>query len=431
MRSMKSLCALSVLLLSSSAFAGVPFVVEKIGVKSLQTTPTAGVLFEHNGYRVKRALTAKPQEFASTYVIHLDAVHTKSMNLAKYGRVLHQEDATFAIMNLGEAQVESLNAALHHQGMACGALFKLNGDVVAEAVAAATPIIPVATKITALSDVLAQVSPERIKATVVELSTMETRRHDSDLGKTVADRMAVLYQAHVEGRQDVTIETFDHGSNTPQPSLVVRIKGKTKPDEIIVLGSHIDSINHQDGRHSPAPGADDNASGTATNLEVFRLLMEKNVTLERTLEIHGYAAEEMGLVGSQDMATKYKRAGKNVISMVQHDMNLHNADNKDEIYLVSNNTNAALNTDLSKLIEQYVGVPWKSAPLYAGNSDHYSWTRQGFPAAFPFENPAKYNNAIHTKRDTIETAGRFTQAAAFAKLGLAYIAHFGGWNGNK
>lgn len=37
-----------------------------------------------------------------------------------------------------------------------------------------------------------------------------------------------------------------------------------------------------------------------------------------------------------------------------------------------------------------------------------------------------YNHAIHTADDTVADSGAFTQAAAFAKLGLAYIAHFGG-----
>ncbi len=430
MRAKNLLCALAALFLSKVALANVPFVIETVGQTSFHALPTDGVLFEHQGHRIKRLLGASPKDFARTYLIQLDAQHTAHTDLARYGQVLHHQEHSFAVMRLADEQVERLSAALHASGMACGALFKLTGEVIAPIVVAeATPIVPITTKIADLSAVVAQVSPERIKETVVELSGMETRRHDSDLGKTVADRLALLYQAHVAGRQDVTIETFDHGTATSQPSLVVRIQGRVKPEEIIILGSHIDSINHRDGRHSPAPGADDNASGTATNLEVFRVLMENNMTLERTLEIHGYAAEEIGLVGSQDMATKYKHAGTQVVAMVQHDMNLHNAANVDEIWFVSNNTNAAFNNQLAALVDQYVGVPWKKAPLYAGNSDHYSWTRQGFVAAFPFENPSEYNEWIHTRHDTIETAGRFTQAAAFAKLALAYIAHFGGWSG--
>jgi leucyl aminopeptidase len=158
--------------------------------------------------------------------------------------------------------------------------------------------------------------------------------------------------------------------------------------------------------------------------------MESGVRPERTIEIHGYAAEEIGLVGSQDMAQKYKAAGKNVISMVQHDMNLYKAPGApDKIWFVTNNTVDAFNSSLGSLVDRYVGVAWGKKSLSGGDSDHTSWRRQGFVTAFPFEDPAGYNRQIHTSRDSLETAGAMTQAAAFAKLGLAYLAHYAGLQG--
>ncbi len=419
--------ALGLLLSSVAAFAGSPIVIEPSPTqKGHARPPTAGLLLERHGVKVHRAVDAKDGDFRDLYLVHLQP-GDDGYFLGRYQRPLHIAPGNFAIMRLGEDQVGRLSGDLHHRGMACGAVMKLNGDLTAEsAIVDPVPTIPVSDKLKTLGDILSQVSADRIKATVVELSGWDTRRHDSAIGKTVADNIAAMYQAFVEGRQDVTIETFAHGGATPQPSLVVRIAGKTRPDEIVVLGSHIDSINGQ-GRASPAPGADDNASGTATNLEVFRVLMANHIELDRTLEIHGYAAEEIGLVGSQDMAAKYKRAGKQVIAMVQHDMSLYNESDRDEIWLVSNNTNAKLNDDLAILIGQYIGLPVQRAPLYAGSSDHASWTRAGFAAAFPFENPSRYNRAIHTHRDTIATASRFTQSAAFGKLAVAYAAHFAGW----
>mgnify|MGYP001548785621 FL=1 len=219
---------------------------------------------------------------------------------------------------------------------------------------------------------------------------------------------------------------YEH-EDTGQNSLVVRIEGQGKSDEILVLGSHIDSVNWRNGSESRAPGADDNASGTSTNLEIFRILMEQGIKLERTLEIHGYAAEEIGLVGSQEIARQYRNDGVDVIAMVQFDMNLYNpAGTEDMIHLVTSNTLGGFNEQLSQLVGHYSGVPVASAPLFGGSSDHASWTRQGFAAAFPFEDPSSYNRQIHTAEDTIANSGRFDQAAAFAKLGVAYVLHFGG-----
>ena len=154
--------------------------------------------------------------------------------------------------------------------------------------------------------------------------------------------------------------------------------------------------------------------------------MEANYHPDRTIEIHAYAAEEIGLVGSNYIATAYRSAKKDVVAMVQHDMNLYAKDGNPKIWLVSNNTDNSLNTALEGLIDGYVGVPHQRRDLTAGNSDHYSWTKNGFAAAFPFENPSEYNKLIHTDRDTIANSGNFEQAAAFARLGVAYLMHFAG-----
>ena len=42
-----------------------------------------------------------------------------------------------------------------------------------------------------------------------------------------------------------------------------------------------------------APGADDDASGSATILEVFRTMMKNRFEPDRTVEFHAYAAEEV------------------------------------------------------------------------------------------------------------------------------------------
>ena len=243
----------------------------------------------------------------------------------------------------------------------------------------------------------------------------------------MASLLKEKYLAVAIGRSDVTVEFFDHGSKTPQNSIIVRIIGKTLPDEIVILGSHIDSVNMMGGSSSRSPGADDNASGTSTNFEIFRLLMANGIHPDRTIEIHGYAAEEMGLVGSQDMAQKYKAAGKNVVTMVQHDMNLFKAAGApDKIWFVTNNTLDTFNTALGALIDQYVGVQWGKKALSGGDSDHTSWRRQGYVTSFPFEDPASYNHKIHTENDTLANANAMTQVVAFAKLGLAYLTHYAG-----
>jgi aminopeptidase YwaD len=71
-------------------------------------------------------------------------------------------------------------------------------------------------------------------------------------------------------------------------NVVARLPGPA--EQVIVLGAHYDSI-------AEGPGANDNASGTATVLELARVLPA--LDLPYTLQFVLFGAEEIGLVGSR------------------------------------------------------------------------------------------------------------------------------------
>jgi leucyl aminopeptidase len=389
-----------------------------------------GLLFQENGVSIMRRDEAVDADFNDLYVVRMPGKSAPPFFAERLGEVLHFEPGQFALMRIEELyKVETLSHLMHHEGIACGALMRLNGDVMVPDIpeGAGEPLVPVSEALSHVPTMVEKVSSERIRSMIQDLSNINTRFHSSTTGQQMPSILKAKYEELARGRDDVTVEVFDHGGRTPQDSVVVRILGTSRPDEIVVLGSHIDSVNWSDGSSSRSPGADDNASGTSTNFEIFRVLMESGARPERTIEIHGYAAEEIGLVGSQDMAQKYKAAGKNVVTMVQHDMNLYKAPGApDKIWFVTNNTMDQFNSALGSLVDQYVGVQWGKKSLSGGDSDHTSWRRQGFVTSFPFEDPSGYNRQIHTSRDSLETASAMTQAAAFAKLGLAYLAHYAG-----
>jgi leucyl aminopeptidase len=389
-----------------------------------------GLLFQENGVSIMRRDEAVDADFKDLYVVRMPGKSAPPFFAERLGEVLHFEPGQFALMRIEELyKVETLSHLMHHEGIACGALMRLNGDVMVPDIpeGAGEPLVPVSEALSHVPTMVEKVSSERIRSMIQDLSNINTRFHSSTTGQQMPSILKEKYEELARGRDDVTVELFDHGGRTPQDSVVVRIRGTSRPDEIVVLGSHIDSVNWSEGSSSRSPGADDNASGTSTNFEIFRVLMESGARPERTIEIHGYAAEEIGLVGSQDMAQKYKAAGKNVVTMVQHDMNLYKAPGTpDKIWFVTNNTMDQFNSALGSLVDQYVGVQWGKKSLSGGDSDHTSWRRQGFVTSFPFEDPSGYNRQIHTSRDSLETASAMTQAAAFAKLGLAYLAHYAG-----
>lgn len=92
-----------------------------------------------------------------------------------------------------------------------------------------------------------------------------------------------------------------------------------------ILGAHSDSINTHGRAHDSneakvsAPGADDNASGTAVLLEVLRVLVAAKYQPSTSVEFHWYAGEEPGLLGSLTVAKKFHEEQMQVRAMLQLD----------------------------------------------------------------------------------------------------------------
>lgn len=270
---------------------------------------------------------------------------------------------------------------------------------------------------------IGQLEEMKIRNTIIDLSSFKTRHHKSKTGKEsslfIRDQWAKM-AAH---RSDVTVELFEHRS-TPQPSIIITIPGTDEASDIIIVGGHADSIGgFWGGANATAPGADDNASGIATITETFRVLMQNGFKPKKTVMFMAYAAEEVGLVGSKEIAQKFKQENKNVIGVIQLDMTLFKGTKDKDIVMMTDFTNSAQNEFLGKLIDEYVKVPWGYSRCGYGCSDHASWSSAGFPASMPHEaTMSESNKKIHSAQDTLQTSGGdATHALKFAKLALSYI----------
>lgn len=270
---------------------------------------------------------------------------------------------------------------------------------------------------------LPQLEELKIRETIINLSSFKTRHHKSKTGLEssyfIRDEWAKL-AAH---RNDVSVELFAHKSS-PQPSIIITIPGTDQSQDIVIVGGHADSIGgFWGGANATAPGADDNASGIATMTETFRVLMNNGFKPRKTVMFMAYAAEEVGLLGSKEIAQRFKRENRNVVGVVQLDMTLFNGSPDKDIVMMSDYTNAAQNEFLGRLIDEYVKVPWGYSRCGYACSDHASWSGQGYPASMPHEaTMAQSNKKIHSAHDTLQTAGGDAKhALKFAKLALSYI----------
>lgn len=82
----------------------------------------------------------------------------------------------------------------------------------------------------------------------------------------------------------------------------------------------MDSINLSNPMNGRAPGSDDDGTGTVNLIETLRVLVSSGFRPSTPLEFHWYSGEEGGLLGSNAIATSYKRAGTQVKAFLQLDM---------------------------------------------------------------------------------------------------------------
>lgn len=273
-----------------------------------------------------------------------------------------------------------------------------------------------------------------VLATISHLSTAYVNRYyQNPTGTASAQWIRDLWAGYAGARLgvDVTVELYAH-SGYPQPSVILTLTGSTRPDQIVVLGGHLDSIRSGGtGTTTSAPGADDNASGIAALSEALRVLMVSGHVPERTIKFIGYAAEEVGLRGSADIAEDHAAAGAVVVGVMQLDMTAYNGSVED-VALIDDFTNPDLSDFVAELLDTYQpDVTWTTSTCGYACSDHASWHREGFPTVMPHEARASQNNpTIHGASDNLATIGNTAaHALKFTKLGLTFAIEAGSGGG--
>ncbi|MAX67252.1 MAG: M20/M25/M40 family metallo-hydrolase [Bacteriovoracaceae bacterium] len=267
---------------------------------------------------------------------------------------------------------------------------------------------------------LKSVNEQSLYQFIKKFSSYHTRYYTAQTGIKALKDLAQHWQNIISIRSDANIKFFKH-PDWPQPSVILTFKGKSS--QKIITGGHADSINTDDeGKHSLAPGADDNASGISVITEIIRVLVNHNYKPKNTLVFMAYAAEEVGLQGSMEIAKTYYENKEDVLGVIQFDgTNFNGSDIK--FALINDNTNADQNKFIGNLIDEYLNVAWGYDQCQYACSDHYSWDYYGFKASFPAEaRIAQENPRIHTEEDTLKVSNYTADHAVhFAKLGLAYI----------
>lgn len=95
-------------------------------------------------------------------------------------------------------------------------------------------------------------------------------------------------------------------------NVIGEIKGGEYPDEVIIVGGHLDSWDLGDGAH-------DDGAGCVQSMEVLRILKAMGVKPKRTIRAVMFMNEENGLKGALKYAELAKKNGENHIAAVETD----------------------------------------------------------------------------------------------------------------
>jgi len=179
----------------------------------------------------------------------------------------------------------------------------------------------------------------------------------------------------------------------------------------------------------PAPGADDDGSGSVTILESYRALLAADFHPERSIEFHWYSAEEGGLLGSQAVARAYE-GHVNVIAMSQFDMTAWvKRGTREEVGIITDFVDLPLTEFNKQLVDLYLDIPWVETECGYACSDHASWGKAGYPSSFTIESTfANSNSHIHSASDRIDISDEFSfsHMLEFSKLAVAFAVELGG-----
>jgi carboxypeptidase Q len=120
------------------------------------------------------------------------------------------------------------------------------------------------------------------------------------IGNDDYSQMERLAQRKVPTRLEIDVKNTFTPAPIDQWNTVAEIRGSEKPDEIVILGAHLDSWDL-------STGGTDNGTGAIAVLEAARILKASGVKPKRTIRFVLFTGEEEGLLGSQSYADDHSK----------------------------------------------------------------------------------------------------------------------------
>jgi len=322
-----------------------------------------------------------------------------------------------------------------------------------------------------LERLVSSISEERLQSIVAKLASFGTRETLSDASSSTrgigAARQWILDE--LKGSSPKLEVSFDTYQIAPQGriprtvelrNVIAVLAGKTS--RRVYISGHYDSLNLGSGvsalfatatpeapvtnpqgqatfdHESNAPGADDDASGTAVTMELARVFANSGIDFDATLVFACWAGEEQGLIGSSAHAQKLASEKAVVEAMLNNDIvggirGGNGVVDAADVRVYSIGPEDSMSRSLARYVRwsAEVYVPSQRVHLMAREdrigrgSDHSSFTSAGYPAVV-FRESRENLSRQHSADDTPDGVNAAylarnarINAAAAASLALA------------
>jgi hypothetical protein len=266
----------------------------------------------------------------------------------------------------------------------------------------------------AILDIVNQVSKQNLTDYIQNLQDFQTRFASTSNCELAGD---YIYDFFVQSGIEAEYDSFSFASSYSSNNIVGTLEGQVYPSQIVVICAHYDSDSDQP--QTLAPGADDNASGTAAVMEAARIFA--NQSFDFTVKFICFSAEEWGLYGSEHYALEARQRGEDIIAVINLDMIAYTDSIPEDLDIISNpasewladriiSSSIAYTTlDISKIVN----------PAFVW-SDHSPFWDRGYSAILGIEDIIISNPYYHTTNDTIDTLNLdFTTEVVKASLATA------------
>jgi len=186
-----------------------------------------------------------------------------------------------------------------------------------------------------------------------------------------------------------TIE-IDSGYAYPSANVIGEIRGSTRPDEIVLIGAHLDS-------HDLGTGALDNGSNATMMIDIARQITRLGLQPERTIRFALWNGEEQGLVGSWRYTQQHQDELDKHVMAASFDIGTG------RILGFFTGGMGGLGTLVDEYLRPVAGLgPFQQVNVPLVGTDNFDFMMEGVPNLIAVQADANYASNYHASSDTFD-----------------------------